>query len=253
MERINFVIGSNGNIGKSLVNYETNLKNNVIGIDKSNKIHKSNKFYSHWNLDCTQPKILEAKLNDYYKKKKFKINNLVLCAVLDSVPMFDLKTENYQCGLQKQSFEEIQKRISVNVTSQIFMLKVFEPYLYEESSVCLFSSIYGLRSPDHNIYEGDFIKPLEYSASKSSILGITKHFAITSAMKGIGRCNCIVLGGLESDEQSENFKKNYTDKVPLKRMANIKDVLHAYKYISSPDASYVTGTSLIVDGGYTCW
>ena len=98
MERINFVIGSNGNIGKSLVNYETNLKKNVIGIDKSNKIHKPNKFYSHWKLDCTQPKILESKLNDYYKKKKFKIDNLVLCAVLDSVPMIDLKKISYVIG-----------------------------------------------------------------------------------------------------------------------------------------------------------
>ena len=60
-------------------------------------------------------------------------------------------------------------------------------------------------------------------------------------MKGIGRCNCMVLGGLESEEQSEDFK-NYKEK-SIKRMANIKDVLHAYKYISSPDASYVTGTS----------
>ena len=159
MEKINFVIGSSGNIGKALVSYEINLKKNVIGIDKLNKIHKSNKFYSHWNLDCTEPKILEAKLNDYYKNKKFKIDNLVLCAVLDSVPSNFLKNENYQYGLQNQSFEEIHKRISVNITSQIFMLKVFEPYLYEDSSVCLFSSIYGLRSPDHNIYEGDFIKP----------------------------------------------------------------------------------------------
>ena len=58
------------------------------------------------------------------------------------------------------------------------------------------------------------------------------------------------MGGLESEEQSEDFK-NYKDKVPLKRIANMKDVLRAYKYISSPDASYVTGTSLIVDGGYT--
>ena len=72
MESINFVIGSNGNIGKSLVNYETNLKNNVRGIDKSNKIHRTNKFYSHWNLDCTQPKILESKLNDYYKRKNLR-------------------------------------------------------------------------------------------------------------------------------------------------------------------------------------
>ena len=72
-------------------------------------------------------------------------------------------------------------------------------------------------------------------------------------MKKKGRCNCIVLGGLENISQSKQFQKNYIRKVPLGRMANIKDVLNAYKFISSDDSSYITGTSLYVDGGYTAW
>ena len=251
MEKINFIIGSNGNIGKFLVNYETKLGNKVIGIDKTKSLNPDNKFYEHWNLDCTTPNNLETKLKDFYGKNKFEICNLVLCAVRDSVPSNNQSKDLYNYGLQHQTFDEINQRITVNITSQIYILKLFEPYLHKNSSVCLFSSIYGVKSPDHNIYEDDFIKPLEYSASKSSIFGITKHFAITSAMKGIGRCNCIVLGGLESEAQTEEFKRKYKKKVPLKRMANIKDVLHAYKFISSPDASYITGTSIIVDGGYT--
>lgn len=253
MEKINFIVGSNGNIGKYLVDYETSLGKKVIGIDKSDNLIKQNKFYTHWTQDCTNPYLLESEIKKYYKKNNFEIDNLILCAVRDSVPSNNVSKDNYNYGLENQSFDEIKKRISVNITSQIFILKIFEPFLCKESSVCLFSSIYGIKSPDHKIYEDEFIKPLEYSASKSSILGITKHFAITSAMKGLGRCNCIVLGGLESDQQSSEFKEKYKEKVPLRRMANIKDVLHAYKFISSPEASYITGTPIIVDGGYTSW
>ena len=164
-----------------------------------------------------------------------------------------MKKDNYDYGLSNQEFAEINKRVLVNITSQMYILKLFEPYLYSESSVCLFSSIYGIQSPDQRIYEDKFTKPLEYSASKASILGITKHFAITSALSNKGRCNCIVLGGLENDNQSNIFKNNYLKKVPLGRMANIKDVLNAYKFISSKESSYITGSSIIVDGGYTCW
>tara|TARA_Y100000746_G_C15435043_1_gene420277 strand:- start:645 stop:1400 length:756 start_codon:yes stop_codon:yes gene_type:complete len=251
MEEITFIVGCNGNIGKSLVNYELNLKNNVIGIDITKSII-NNSYYKNWIYDCTSPESIELALKSLFKKTKFRVKNLVLCAVLDSIPKEDKKND-YDSGLEKQEFSEIHKRVLVNITSQIYILKLFEPYLYIRSSTCLFSSIYGFQSPDHRIYKDKFIKPLEYSASKASILGITKHFAVTNALSNKGRCNCIVLGGLENDSQSLEFKKNYIEKVPLGRMANFKDVLNAYKFISSEESSYITGTSIFVDGGYTIW
>ena len=111
------------------------------------------------------------------------------------------------------------------------MLKIFEEYLFEKSHVCLFSSIYGIQSPDHRIYSEGFIKPLEYSTSKSSITCMTKHFAVTSAIKNKGRCNCLVLGGVENKNQSLDFKKKYINKVPLKRMATLDDVIKAYSFL----------------------
>ena len=253
MENINFIIGCNGNIGREIVNYELSEENNLIGID-INKSTILNSNFSFWEFDCLSPEKIELALRNFYKKNNFRVRNLVLCAVMDSVPIKDKDKFNfYNYGLSNQTFSEISKRVMVNVTSQIYMLKIFEPYLFENSSVCLFSSIYGQKSPDHRIYEDQFIKPLEYTASKASIIGITKHFAVTSAMSKKGRCNCIVLGGLENNSQSKSFKKNYINKVPLGRMANIKDVLNAYKFISSDDSSYITGTSLYVDGGYSAW
>jgi len=253
MEDINFIIGCNGNIGSEIVNYELSCKKNIIGIDISNKNIKDSNF-NFWKCDCASPEEIELKLKTFYEKNKFRVRNLVLCAVLDSVPIKSERDKDlYNYGLSNQKFSEIKARILVNITSQIYILKVFEPYLYSKSSVCLFSSIYGYKSPDQRIYEDNFIKPLEYSASKSSILGITKHFAITSALSKKGRCNCIVLGGLENNNQSKKFKENYINKVPIGRMANIKDVINAYKFISSEDSSYITGISLFVDGGYSAW
>ena len=253
MENINFVIGSNGNIGREIVDYEINSNNSLIGIDiNDSTVNNSN--YEHWEMDCTLPEKIEYSLKNLYLKNKFRVKNLVLCAVLDSVPKNDLdKIDSYNYGLSKQDFAEINKRILVNVTSQLYILKIFEPYLFAKSSVCLFSSIYGYLSPDHRIYKDNFIKPIEYTASKSSIIGITKHFAVTSALSNKGRCNCIVLGGLENPSHSMQFKNNYISKVPLRRMASIEDVINAYKFISSDNSSYITGTSLFVDGGYSCW
>ena len=159
----------------------------------------------------------------------------------------------YNYGLYNQEFDEIQKRINVNLTSQIFMLKVFEKYLFKNSHVCLFSSIYGINSPDHSIYKKGFVKPIEYSGSKSAIIGLTKHFAITSANSKKGRCNCLILGGVESESQSIDFKNKYINKVPLKKMAQLNDVVYAYSFLDSEKAKYITGTSLTVDGGYSSW
>jgi len=253
MENINFVIGCNGNIGKEIVDYELNSQNRLIGIDIGKSKIKNDEF-KHWKLDCTKPLIIEENLKNLYLEKEFRVKNLVLCAVLDSVPKDGKKKDNsYDYGLSRQDFEEINQRVLVNITSQLYVLKIFEPYLFSKSSVCLFSSIYGLLSPDHRIYGDDFIKPLEYTASKSSIIGITKHFAVTAALSNKGRCNCIVLGGLENNSQSKEFRRNYINKVPLARMAKIEDVLNAYEFLSSDKSSYITGTSIFVDGGYSCW
>ena len=251
MEYINFVIGSNGNIGQAIIKHELQFPVTTVGIDKL-KSKINHKKYIHWINDCTSPESIEKDLKDLYSQKKYKVKNLSLCAVLDSVP--DKENKNlYDFGLEKQNFTEINQRVLVNITSQLYMLKIFEPYLHLKSSVCLFSSIYGNRSPDHRIYDNNFIKPIEYTASKASILGITKHFAVTSAFQKKGRCNCIVLGGLANNLQSDSFKRNYIKKVPLGRMANIDDVINAYKFISSEESSYITGTSIFVDGGYSCW
>jgi len=119
------------------------------------------------------------------------------------------------------------------------------------------SSIYGLVGPDSRIYEGSnylggaINTPAVYSASKAAVIGLTKWLAVYWAKNNI-RVNCLVPGGIESG-QNEAFISQYSEKVPMGRMGNPDEIVPTVLYLASDASSYVTGQTLIVDGGFTAW
>lgn len=253
MEDITVVVGASGNIGSAIALKESSNRN-VLCIDKRyNEDFSDIAGICQVVGDCLDIETLTAQIEQKICPTTHRVKSLVLAAALDSVPKDGETQDGYNRGIQNQRVEDIRKRIDVNITSQLLMIKAFHRYLYNESSVLLFSSIYGVVSPDHRIYEKGFIKPIEYSCSKSAMIGVCKHLAVSLALEGKGRCNCLVLGGIESEAQSEDFKVNYTDKVPLKRMGTLEDVTSCYGFISGSDASYITGATIVIDGGYTAW
>ena len=90
-----------------------------------------------------------------------------------------------------------------------------------------------------------------YSASKGAMNSMTKSFALEGASRGI-RFNAITPGFIATDmtdELSEDIKKAYTDKIPLKRFGDPKDVAEAVAFLLSDGSSYITGEILKVNGG----
>lgn len=94
-----------------------------------------------------------------------------------------------------------------------------------------------------------------YSASKGAVNGLVKGMAIELAAKSI-RVNCVNPGmvetnilekGIISDEQLHNDMQLY----PLKRHGKPEEVAYAVIYLLSDASSWVTGTNLLIDGGYT--
>ena len=92
---------------------------------------------------------------------------------------------------------------------------------------------------------------VNYSASKGAMNSMTKSFALEGASRGI-RFNAITPGFIATDmtdKLSDEVKKAYTDKIPLKRFGDPKDVAKAVAFLLSDDSSYITGEILKVNGG----
>jgi len=118
-------------------------------------------------------------------------------------------------------------------------------------------SIYGIVAPDQRIYEGSEYQgraintPAIYSASKAGLWGLTRYLATYWGHRGV-RVNAVTPGGVFSG-QNDTFERNYSQRVPLGRMASAQDIAHAMRYLVSDAAKYVTGHNLVVDGGWTAW
>ncbi|MCH9621052.1 MAG: 3-oxoacyl-[acyl-carrier-protein] reductase FabG [Chlamydiia bacterium] len=92
-----------------------------------------------------------------------------------------------------------------------------------------------------------------YSASKGAIVSLTKVLAREFAKRGIN-CNCVAPGFTETDMVDfldDAGKKKAEEFVPMQRFANVDEVADAVLFLASDNASYITGHTLVVDGGLT--
>ena len=124
-------------------------------------------------------------------------------------------------------------------------------------SIVQTASIYGLLGADQRIYEGSeymgraINTPPVYAASKAGVVGLTRYLATLWAPAQV-RVNTLVPGGVASG-QNDTFHKRYSARVPLGRMAAAEEMVGALVFLASDAASYVTGQTLVVDGGLSAW
>jgi len=123
-------------------------------------------------------------------------------------------------------------------------------------SVVLFGSMYGMVAPDPRIYAPPLTpNPIDYGASKAAIGQMTRYFAVHYGPHGI-RFNCIVPGPFPAPEaQKDNleFIRALAQKTPLGRIGSAREIVGPVLFLLSDGASFVTGHSLVVDGGWTAW
>ena len=123
-------------------------------------------------------------------------------------------------------------------------------------SIVHFSSMYGMVSPDPRAYEGlGPVNPPDYGAAKAGVLQLARYQAVFWAKQKI-RVNTIVPGPFPNTQghgSNAEFIERLNDRVPMGRVGRADEITGAVIYLSSDASSFVTGTSLVVDGGWTAW
>ncbi len=99
---------------------------------------------------------------------------------------------------------------------------------------------------------------IAYTASKHGVIGLTKSAALEYASKGI-RINAVCPGFVRTPmlekliDSYPEIQNQLASREPMKRLATVEEIAHAICYLCSDAASFVTGVSMPVDGGFTLW
>lgn len=158
--------------------------------------------------------------------------------------------------------EEIWREvIEVNMTGTFFCCQIIGGAMAKagRGSIINLGSIYGMLSPIQDIYAYKekktgtaFIKPVAYSAAKSGLYNFTRYLATYWGRKGV-RVNILTPSGVRRDTQDAEFQANYCARMPIGRMAEETEYNGALVFLASDASRYMTGSNLVVDGGWSAW
>ena len=206
-------------------------------------------------LDVTQPAQVKAMVAAVMKEFG-RVDALVNSAAID--PKFDPTHPGTDNGaFETYPVDLWRKALDVNLTGAFLCAQaVAEPMLKQGSgSIINICSTYGLVGPDQRIYEKEGspmrFKPVYYSVTKAGITGLTRYIATYYAGKGI-RANALTPGGIFNGND-DVFVKNYSARAVIGRMAHKDEMNGAVLFLASDASSYMTGSNLVVDGGWTAW
>lgn len=219
------VTGSEGLLGKEISRH----------LEKNNQVIK---------LDL---KLGHELANEEFVSKFFKENKvdcLVNCfAFNDHVMKGEKRGTIFDITLE--SFNEF---LEINLTALFSVCREFAKN-NKSGSIVNFSATTGIVSARPDIYEGSHKHPA-YSISKAGVINLTK-FLATHLAPNI-RVNCIAPGGVKFD-QDENFIQKYSELTPMKRMMGKNELNELVEFLCSSGSSYMTGSTIVVDGGWTSW
>jgi len=160
--------------------------------------------------------------------------------------------------LETLSAAEFQQTFNLSLTPTFVLCRALAERMKARGtgSIVLFSSMYGVVAPDVHIYRPPLTpNPIDYGASKAAILQLARHLAVHYGPSGL-RFNCITPGPFPSPAvQSENaeFVQALRTKTPLHRFGHNTEIVGPTLFLLTDSASFVTGHSLVVDGGWTIW
>jgi len=142
---------------------------------------------------------------------------------------------------------DIHRQIAMNLEATIFLTRACLKGMLPQGS----GSIVNIASV--NAMRGGTGVSV-YSATKAALIGLTKSLAVEVGPAGI-RVNCVAPGYFQSEMTAgftDDQRTRIARRTPLRRLGTVEDIVGAVRFFLSPNAAFVTGQLLAVDGGFTC-
>ncbi len=237
------ITGASGGIGLEISKKlsQNNISVLMLDIKSPNKVFlRKNRKCQFKKVDVTNFKLIKTHIEKFFKKNK-RIDYLVNTT---GVLWFDKDVS--AVNIDDKVWDKV---FQINLKSMVFLSKLIVPKMIKNKfgSMVHISSIDALSGDD---------KPQDaYGASKAAMIRLSKSFAIQFAENKI-RSNTILPGPIDTGMQvrwkkNPKAKKNLEKLIPLSKVGNPEDISNASMFLLSDQASYITGTELIVDGGIT--
>ena len=230
------VTGATGGIGHALVKKFVSLNANVLATGtKTEKLDSLKNEFPNIN-------ILKFDISDHSKIEEFVEN------VHSQLVGLDVLINN--AGINKDNLsirmkeDEWKKVIDINLGSTFLLCRsaIKKMLKNKYGRIVNITSIVG--------HTGN-LGQANYAASKAGIIGMTKSLALEYAKKNI-TLNCVSPGFIKTNMTEnilENVKAMLTSRIPMSKLGSGEDVANTVAFLSSDEASYITGETIHVNGG----
>lgn len=249
--KIVIVTGGAGLLGSQFMQAILEINGSPISLD-IRPCHKFLSPTSEFICDITN----EIEVEETLKKILVALDGRPIYGLINNAsinPKFDENKPNF-FNIEDYPLEKWYEEVETGLTGSLICTKVFgrEMIKHNQGVIINISSYLGIMSPNQNFYEKlGTVKPLGYTIIKHAMIGLTKHTATEWAKHNI-RCNTLAPHGVYNN-QSEEFVTEYIKQIPLGRMAEPNEYNEAIKFLLTDSSKYMTGHTLIMDGGHSIW
>jgi 3-oxoacyl-[acyl-carrier protein] reductase len=228
-----FITGISRGIGLKTAKYFKKLGANIYGTS-TNPSFQLKKIFNMYKVDFLDDEAFELFLLEIKKIKRIDV-------LINNAGTHKINS------IQNTSDKEIYDIFNVNLISSIKISREISKKMIKrkKGKIINISSIFGLVGKE---------KRGIYSASKHALNGVTKCMALDLAKFNI-QVNSICPGVIETELTKKILKKNGINKIkeniPMKKLGKTIDIAHILAFVASEYCHYLTGQSIVVDGGYT--
>jgi|TARA_B100000959_G_scaffold97063_1_gene102824 3-oxoacyl-[acyl-carrier protein] reductase len=230
------ITGATGGIGNELVKKFISLGGNVLGTGtKTEKLDELKKKYS--NIKVKKFDMIEhERVEEFIDSAHLELGGLDVL-----INNAGVNVDNLSLRMKDNEWKKV---IDVNLTSTFLLSK----YAIKKMLKNKFGRIVNITSI---VGHTGNLGQANYAASKSGLIGMSKSLAIEYAKKNI-TINCVSPGFITSNMTTsiaEKVKLYLTSRIPMGRLGSGEDVANCVAFLSSNEASYITGETIHVNGG----